>query len=63
MNEIDKLKMQIGKKVTDIKLEWDDTLDDYYIESITFEDGTVLELWGRGTCVGWCLEKWEGKTS
>lgn len=45
-SEIDKLKTLHGKKVVDIKLVWDDVLDDAFIEYIKFEDGTILELWG-----------------
>jgi hypothetical protein len=63
MREMDKIKAQIGKKVTDIKFEWDDGIDDYSIESVTFEDGVKLELWGIGSCVGGCIEKWERKES
>lgn len=55
-SELDKLKGLKGKKIADIKLEWDDALDDYFIESIIFEDGTVLDLWGRSDFVSWVVD-------
>lgn len=61
MREIDKLKKLTGKKVANIKIEWDDLFEDYFIESITFDDDTVLELWCRADCVSFALEKWESR--
>lgn len=56
-SDIDKLKAQTGKKVVDIELGWDDVFEDYHIESITFEDGTVLSLYGKADCAWWILDE------
>lgn len=57
MKDINKLKAQIGKKIVDIEIEWDDVFEDYHIESITLEDGTVLEMWGSADCAWWYLDE------
>lgn len=56
MKETDKLKELIGEKVTDIDIKWDNLIDDYYIESITFDNGAVLELWARTPCVEFTIK-------
>lgn len=57
-SDVDKLKGLIGKKVKDIKIDWDGAIDDFRLETIEFEDGTVLELWTKGNCVLFFLDKY-----
>jgi len=59
-SEIDRLKALKGKKVVDFELIWDNTLDDYSLESITFEDGTMVELYGKDESVLWFVEGDDG---
>jgi len=59
-SEIDRLKALKGKKVVDFELIWDNTLDDYSLESITFEDGTMIELYGKDESVLWFVEGDDG---
>lgn len=56
-SQVDMIKTLRGKKVADIKLEWENEIDDYYLDSIVFDDGTVLELWGNGFCAQWHVEE------
>jgi len=52
-SQLDLIKTLKGKKVVDVKLDWDDRIDDYYLDSIIFDDGTVMELWGDDYLARW----------
>jgi hypothetical protein len=40
-------QMIIGKKIKDVELIYNHDVEEYSLESITLEDNTVIELWGR----------------
>lgn len=59
-SDLDKMLDLPGKKVVRVDIKWDDELDDYYIASIEFDDGSTLELWGDRSHAVWTFEKWQG---
>ena len=59
-SDLDKIRDLPGKKVVKVNIEWSNTLDDYYIDSIEFDDGSTLELWGDRSYAVWTFEEWQG---
>jgi len=56
MSDLEILNKLEGQKVKEIKLEWNDSFDDYYIDYIVFEDGSELHLWGEDHCARFQIE-------
>lgn len=46
-SDIDKLKALGGQKIKFIKTTWDTDREDFFLDCITFEDGTSLQLYAN----------------
>jgi len=56
-SQLDKLKNLEGLKIKEVKLTWSYRHDDFFIESITFDNGSELALYAKSDgLIAWEVE-------